>query len=168
MLSKKEKQQSWGESMARAAEIFEDMKDWRGAFKCLSAAARFNHNSSQLNLGNLYASGRGARKNLGLAEYWYKRAYKGGNLAAAYNLALDKKRQGDVDAAISWLKKAAARRDGSSYLALAEMYSKKVGGIKKAVDLLQQALEFNSEEIFDDDREKVESLLRKLQRGRKM
>ena len=166
MVSKRDRQRSWAEAMFRAAEVFEEMKDTRSAFKCLSVGAGLNDTACQLNLGNFYAAGIGTRKNLRRAEYWYKKAYQAGNVTAAFNLAIDRKRMGDVKSAISWLKKAIAKHDGNAFVALAEIYAKQAGGREKAVELLRRALDLNSDQISEDGREQAMSLLKKFEPAR--
>lgn len=72
------KDPSNAETLFRAAEIFEELGDLRTTFKCLSVAAALGHSSSQVRLGNMYASGR-TRKNLQLAAKWYRKAFRSGN-----------------------------------------------------------------------------------------
>src|SRR5579871_3787537 len=125
MWSKKQIQESRAETLFRAANVFEELEMFRDAFKCHLIAAELNHKFSQLNLGSYYASGRGVRKNLKLAESWSKRAYKNGVGAAAHNLALEKRGEGDIKAAIGWLKKAIAKQEAAAYVELADIYAGK-------------------------------------------
>jgi TPR repeat protein len=123
MILKKRNGQSQAAVLFRAAEILEDIGDMHGAFKCLLACAKLNHDSSQLNLGNMYAAGLGTKRNLKLAAHWYKRAYANWNVTGAFNFAIDRKRQGDVGSAITWFKKAVAKRHGGACIELAEIYA---------------------------------------------
>lgn len=147
------------ETLFRAAEIFEELGDQRTAFKCLSVAAGLGHDSSQLQLGNVYASGRGTRKNLKLAAKWYRKAYRGGNVSGAFNLAIDKRDRGDRKAAIGWFRRAAAQNHGGAMIELAKLY-RDSGAARNAADLLQRALLLSRDDIDDNERKEARALLR--------
>ena len=76
------------EELFRDAELREERRDFRGAFKSLLIAANRGDLLSFLNLGNYYAVGRGVRKDLREAARWYKRAYRNGVSAGALNLSV--------------------------------------------------------------------------------
>ena len=42
------------------------------------------------------------------AAYWYRQAYENGDGTGAFNLAIDKRDEGNFRAAVSWFKKAIA------------------------------------------------------------
>src|ERR1700722_8072313 len=65
------------------AERYEARGDLRNAFKSLLAGALLEDSGCQSNLGNFYSSGKGVRRSLEKAAYWYKRAYKNGAAYAA-------------------------------------------------------------------------------------
>jgi uncharacterized protein len=144
------------------AERYEEKGDFKNAFNCLLAAAQLGHHMSQLNLGNFYASGRGARRSLEKAANWYKKAYKNGNNDGALNLAIDRRNQGNVRSAVVWFKKAIAMNSGDAYIALAKIYKSRKGGQKAAADLLKRALLLSRDNISDDARKEAKSLLKKL------
>jgi TPR repeat protein len=142
------------------AEQYEEKGDLRTAFNRLLAAAQLEHAMSQVSLGNFYASGRGVRRNLEKAAYWYKKAYRNGYCDGALNLAIDRRNQGNVRSAVVWLKKAIAMNCGEAYVELAKIYSARKGGQKAAADLLRRALRMSRDDISDDAKEKAESLLK--------
>lgn len=149
-------------SLFLAAERFESTRQLRRAFQCLSEAANLGHASSQLNLGNYFASGIGVRKNLSKAAYWYKRAYRNGNEMAARNLALDKLAVGDTRSAIRWLRKGIEMKDGSSYVVLARIYSRQRGGKGKAERLLRRVSKLSSDYACELDQEEAAALLAEI------
>lgn len=110
------------ETLFRAAEIFEELGDLRTAFQCLSVAAGLGHSGSQIQLGNMYASGRGTKRDLGLAAKWYRKAFRGGDAGGAFNLEIDRRISGDRRSAISWFRKAAAQNHGGAMIELAKLY----------------------------------------------
>jgi TPR repeat protein len=162
MASKKSSDHSRAEVLFRAAEILEEMGDLQGAFRCLLGGAELGHDSSQLNLGNMYAAGLGTKKNLKLAADWYARAYRNGNVTAAFNLAIDKRRQGDVRSAVLWLKKALAKNHGGACIELAEIYARRPGMRPKARDLLERALKMSSDDITEDEKERAKIALQRI------
>jgi TPR repeat protein len=150
------------EQLFLKAEQFEEKNDLRNAFKCLLAGAQLGDTGSQLNLGNFYASGKGTRKSLEKAAYWYKEAYNNGYSTAALNLAIDRRNQGNVRSAVVWFKKAIAMGDGEACIALAKIYKSRKGGQKAAAGLLKRALRLNRDCISEAGREEAESLLRAI------
>src|SRR5260370_14289200 len=85
-----------GDRLFREAEQCEEIGDLGTAFKRLMAGARLGHAMSQVNLGNFYASGKGVRRNLEKAAYWYKKAYQNGYSDGALNLAIDRRDAGNI------------------------------------------------------------------------
>ncbi len=152
------------ESLFREADHFEEKGDFKNAVNSYLAAARLGHHMSQLNLGNLYASGKGGKKNLERAAYWYKKAYKNGNSDGALNLAIDRRTAGNMRSAVVWFKKAIAMNSGEACIELAKIYNSRKGGRKAATNLLKQALRMNRDGISEAAKEEAESLLRALTR----
>ena len=155
------------EAMFGEAERYEEMGDFRSAFKRLLVAAQLGHFMSQLALGNFYAWGRGVRRDPEKAAYWYKKAYKNGNSDGAYNLAIDRKNEGNVRSAVTWFKKAVEMNDGEACVALAKIYSARKRGQKAAEALLRRALRLSRGYISDDAKEEAESLLKKMAKVQK-
>jgi TPR repeat protein len=148
------------DSLFNEADKYEEKGDFRNAFKCFLTAAQLGDSWGQVNLGNLYASGRGVRRNLEKAAHWYKKAYKNGNRCGALNLAIDRRNEGRVRSAVIWFKKAIAMNDGDACIELAKIYKARKGGQKAAADLLRRALRMSRDDISDDAKEKAESLLK--------
>jgi TPR repeat protein len=146
------------EKLFLEAERFEAMGDFKSAFKSLLAGARLGDSGGQANLGNFYASGKGSRKNLENAAYWYKRAYRNGAGYAASNLAIDRRSAGNIQSAVVWFRKAIARKDGEACILLAKIYIARKGGQKAAVTLLRQALRMKWDYLSESGREEAESL----------
>lgn len=144
------------------AEKYEDAGNLQMAFSCLSEAAKRGHASSQLNLGNCYASGAGTRRNSAKAAYWYRKAFQNGNEAAARNLAIDRLVAGNTRSAIHWLEKGVENKDGGSYVLLAGIYSKRRGGKSKAVRLLQRVLKLDADCASGADKEDARALLTEI------
>jgi TPR repeat protein len=160
MTSAKRDKTSASEGLFHEAERYEEKGDLRNAFKCLLAAAQLGHVSSQINLGNFYASGTGVRRNLEKAAHWYKKAYKRGDNCGALNLAIDRRNQGNIKSAVIWFKKAIAMNCGEACIELAKIYKTRRGGQKAAATLLRQALRMSRDNISDSAKEQAESLLK--------
>lgn len=150
------------ESLFLQAERYEEAGDFKSAFKCLLASAQAGDTSSQLNLGNFYADGKGIKKNLAEAARWYKKAYKNGDRTGALNLAIDRRNEGRTRSAVIWFKKAVAMNDGDAFIALAKIYRTRKGGQRTAIDLLRQVLLMNRTDISDDGKEEAASLLKEI------
>lgn len=148
------------------AERYEEKGDFRNAFMRLSAAAELGHVGSQINLGNFYASGTGARRNLEKAAYWYKKAYRNGDRIGALNLAIDKRNNGNIRSAVTWFKKAIAMNDGAACIYLARIYNGQKGGQKAAAALLRRAVRMSRDDISGAAKEEAESLLKTIDKDR--
>lgn len=153
---------------ARAARLFidadkyEEKRNFRAAFECYLSAAKLGDTGCQVNLGNYYSWGRGTRKSLEKAAYWYKKAYRGGEASGAHNLAIDRRNQGDLRSAIFWFKKAVAMDDGDAHIELAKIYAPNRGGRKKAIELLRRTLRLRRVNISQAGREEADSLLQEI------
>jgi TPR repeat protein len=159
MTSSKHDKTPNAEGLFREAEQHEEKGDFRGAFKCLLAAAQLGHHMSQLNLGNFYASGTGVRRDLAKAAHWYKKAYKNGNNDGALNLAIDRRNEGNLRSAVVWFKKAIAMNSGDACIELARIYGARTGGQKAAIELLRRALRMSRDNISETAKEEAEYLL---------
>jgi len=60
------------EKFLRAAEQFEESGNFKSAFKSLLAGALLEDSGCQANLGSFYASGKGMRRSLEKAAFWYR------------------------------------------------------------------------------------------------
>jgi TPR repeat protein len=150
------------ETLFSQAYRHEEKRDFKSAFKCLSIAARLGHTGSQINLGNFYSWGKGVRKNAKDAAYWYKLAYKNGDSTGAFNLAIDKRNEGNTRAAVTWFKKALEMKYGEAAIELAKIYMTRRDGKDTAIDLLRRTRSMKREEISDDAKNEAASLLSKL------
>jgi TPR repeat protein len=155
------------EELFRDAEQKEDRGDLHGALGSHLLAAKLGNVLSQLALGNFYAAGRGAKKNLQEAKRWYKRAYRNGVSAGAINLAVDLQKQGNARNAIAWLKRAAAMNDGDACVRLAKVYLQRRNGTNTAVEFLRKAVSLTSSNISDEAREQAQALLKKADKASK-
>ena len=157
----KRKKTAYGKFLLEA-ERYEESGDFKSAFKSLLAGALLEDSGCQANLGNFYSSGKGTRKSLENAAYWYKRAYRNGAGYAASNLAIDCRNAGNIRSAVIWFKKAIARKDGDACIPLAKIYVARRGGQKVAVTLLRHPLRMSRDYLSQSGREEAESLLREL------
>ena len=164
MTSAKRRKSPDTERLFLEAEQYEENGDFRNAFERLLTAAQLGDVGSQLNLGNFYARGKGVRKNLEKAAYWYKKAYKNGESYGAFNLAIDRRNEGKIRSAVIWLKRAIAMNHGEACIALAKISSARKGGQKTATNLLRRALRLSRDFVSDDAKEEAKSLLKKIGR----
>ena len=162
MTAAKRKKTADAEKFLLEAERYEESGDLKSAFKSLLAGARLEDSGCQANLGNFYSSGKGTRKSLENAAYWYRRAYRNGAGYAASNLAIDCRNAGNIRSAVIWFKKAIVRKDGDACIPLAKIYVARRGGQKVAITLLRHALRMSRDYLSQSGREEAESLLREL------
>ena len=91
----------------------EEKGDFRGAVRAYRKAASDGDTASQSNLGNLLDDKiKPARPTE--AVYWYKRAARHGNWAAASNLAIHYRNLGQSRWELHWLKVAAKLGDSDA------------------------------------------------------
>jgi TPR repeat protein len=150
------------ERLLSDAERFEESGNYKMAAEMLLRGAKLGSDSCQLNLGNYYADGTGVRRDLGKAAHWYKNAYKNGNSWGAFNLAIDKRNNGDLRSAERWFKKAIAMRHGGAHLQLAKMYLAQCKEEATAHKLLRQVIRMSRDNASSDEKAEAESLLRGL------
>ena len=111
----------------------------------------------------MYSAGRGVRKDLKKAAFWYKKAFNDrGSSTAAINLGIDLKNSGNIKGAIRWFEKARALGDGYAYIQLARIYAVRKTGRKKAESLLKEVLASDSENVTELDKEDAQQLLGNL------
>ena len=152
------------EALFLAAEYLEDRGELRAAFQCLLAGAEGGDEFSQLSLGNYFSDGTGIRKDLKKAAYWYRKAYNNQGRGvrwstAALNLAINFRNSGNLKAAMSWFERARALKDGSACLELARIHATRKGGRRKAVILLKEVIELDSDYSTELDKEAAEAML---------
>ncbi len=156
---------SRAEKLLSDAERYESSGHFRKAFRCLQTAAYLGDAGGQVNLGNFYAWGRGVRRDLAKAAYWYKKTYRSrsGVTAlsgvAALNLAIDRRNAGNIRSAVFWFKRAIAMKEGDAFIELAKMYQARRAKRRAAAGLLRRALRLSRDHISDAAKEKAASLL---------
>lgn len=120
-------------------------KDAAKAATWFRSAADAGDATAQLNLASLYHRGEGVAQDDAQAVVWLTKAAEQGLLPAMLELAgwdLRPEHGGNVDAAISWYKKAADVGDASAQVALGDIYAdQKLGRLDyaQAVDWYRKA-----------------------------
>jgi TPR repeat protein len=116
-----------------------------------------------LDLGYFYDAGIGTSSDKARAMYWYKRAYRMGDAAAASNIAVLYKEQCKSRLAFAWYARSAALGDGDSSLELAKMCL--AGrGIRRSVPGARKHLRsaLSSKLITEESREEAQDIMRQL------
>lgn len=147
---------------ARAQDAWE-RNDNASAFQLFGRAAKGGLDNCMLNLGYFYDEGLGTKQDKEKAMYWYKRAYRKGNAAAASNIAILYRERSDFGIAIRWFKKAVELGDGDAAVELAMIYmsGREVRRSKaKSERWANEAL--SSKLITDDGRERAAIILEQL------
>jgi TPR repeat protein len=152
--------------MARNDQLFiradelEDRGELKAAFRLFLAGAKSGDVSCQLNLGNYYDDAKGIRRNRKAALYWYRRAYRRGNAAAASNLGMMWRNEGKPGRALVWFKRAVKMGDDEANLEIAKHYLEKENLPRRALPHLRRVVKSNS--VTEAGAEEAEALLRKL------
>jgi tetratricopeptide (TPR) repeat protein len=163
---KKSKSSSTRSRMARNDQLFiradelEDRGELKAAFRLFLAGAKAGDVSCQLNLGNYYDDAKGIRRSREAALYWYRRAYRRGNAAAASNLGIMWRNEGKRGRALAWFKRAVKMGDDEANLEIAKHYLEKENLPRRALPHLRRVVKSNS--VTEAGAEEAEALLRKL------
>jgi TPR repeat protein len=115
----------------------------KGAFRLFLAAAKAGDSGCQLNVGNYYDDGKGVRRNRVAALYWYKRAYRRGDAAAAYNIGITWRNECQPKRALSWFRRAAKMGDHEANLEIAKYYIRDEKTPRKAIPHLERVCRSN-------------------------
>jgi TPR repeat protein len=168
MMSAKQIKTLDAERLFKKADQYDEKGDFKNAFKCFLAAAQLGNTGCQVNLGNYYSWGKGVRKDPDKGVYWYKKAYKNGYGTGAFNLAMQRKSEGNLRSAVFWFKKIVAKNnDGDACVELAKIYIGRKGGQNTAANLLKRALRMNERLMSGGAKEEAESLLKKISTTKK-
>lgn len=112
------------------------------AYKLFRQCAEIGDAGCMLNLGYFFDEGIDVIQDEDKAMYWYKKAYRCGYLAAASNIAILYREQGNRRLMFQWFKRSVALGDGDSEVELANLYMTGTGvrkSLSKATDLLRRA-----------------------------
>ena len=99
-----------------------DNAQFQRAFRLFERGAICGIRGCMLDLGYFYDVGIGTRADKSKAMYWYMRAYRLKDGAAASNIAILYRERGNNRLAFHWFKRAADLGDGDANLELAKCY----------------------------------------------
>lgn len=105
----------------------EGFSDWR-------ELASKGHASSQLNVGAMYALGRGVQKNVASAISWFVKAAEAGNTTAQYNLGMMNVQLRDYVGAYKWTLVASRRAENKELRDRAEANLRRLSRALSAAD----------------------------------
>src|SRR6266568_8045078 len=94
----------------------------KSAFRLMLAAAKSGDSGAQVDLGYFYDTGIGVKRNRKAALYWYRRAARRGEGAAAANIGTIFRDEKDMKRALSWFRRAAKMGNGDANLEMAKIY----------------------------------------------
>ena len=135
-----------------------DHGNFRRAFRLFLAGAKAGDKSCQLNLGYLYDTGKGVRRNRSAALYWYKRAYRQRDAPAATNIGTVWRDEGQHKRALSWFRKAVKLGDDEAHLEIAKLYLQNEDDPAKAIPHLQKVCQ--SDWVTEAGQEEAAKLLK--------
>jgi uncharacterized protein len=129
----------------------------------LLKGAKAGDTSCQILLGNYLSGGRkGISIDQTRAIYWYKQAYKQGNSTAPFNLAMDYRKQGDVDEAYRWFELSVEAGNNEAHLALAKIWLHDRENKAKAIKHLKAVFQGNPRDVSELGRDEARTMLRRL------
>jgi TPR repeat protein len=158
--------QSELDDLFRRADAAYEKGELKSAFRLFLAAAKRGDTGCQINLGNLYANGKGVKPNHRAAMYWYLKAYRQGATGAAHNIGLMLRDEGKFDRAIAWMLREGNGVDGDASLEIAKICLRNKKDKGKAIHYLKQALGADRRYMFPESIPEARKLLRSL--GRKL
>ncbi len=130
------------------------------AFRLFLAAAKAGDSSSQVNVGFFYDTGQGVKKSRTQAMYWYRKAARRGDAAAATNIGTVYRDEKRPRLALRWFEKAVALGDEGAMLHMARLYAGPLESPMKARRLLRKVLA--SKNVTEDSQEQAAQILEQL------
>ena len=165
----------WGRVMAtqmsgrlskseREALFLEADRQWEGGklrstFQLLLRCAKAGESGAQLNLGYMYDTGAGIKRNRERAMYWYRRAYRNGYASAANNIGTIFRDEGQPKAALAWFERAIRMGDDDPNLEIAKLCLGPLGEGRKAILHLRRAIA--GVNVCEASRDEARKLLKK-------
>jgi TPR repeat protein len=128
------------------------------AFRLFLTCAKAGDSGCQVNLGTFYRDGIGVKPNRDRALFWYRRAYRHGEAAAASNVGVIYRDEKNLKQALAWFQRA---KDGDADLAIALMYLQEQEQTK-AIYYLERACK--AERVTEASRDEARQLLKRLLR----
>lgn len=162
-LLKEQKALSSGDLLYMEADLLDGRGRYAEAVPLLLKGAKRGDTSCQILLGNYLSDGRkGIPIDRKRAVYWYKQAYKQGDSTAAFNLAMDYRKQGDVDEAYRWFELSVKAGNNEAHLALAKIWLHDRENKAKAIKHLKAVFQGNPRDVSELGRDEARSMLRRL------
>ena len=147
------------------ADALLDAGHHREAFRLFHEAARAGHRASWLNVGYCFDVGRGVRRSRERALFWYRKAAKKGNGAAATGIGTVYRDEGRPRLAARWFLKAVSLGDTDALLDLAKLYLGPLNDRTKARSALARVA--RARNVTEDTREQAKALLSRMHPPRK-
>jgi TPR repeat protein len=167
-LLKEQKALSSGDLLYMEADLLDGRGRYAEALPLLLKGAKTGDTSCQILLGNYLSGGRkGVPIDQKRAIYWYKQAYKQGDSTAAFNLAMDYRKQGDVDEAYRWFELSVLAGDNEAHLALAKIWLHERKNKAKAIKHLKGVFLGNPNDVSELGRDEARTMLRRLRTAHK-
>jgi TPR repeat protein len=162
-LVREQKALSSGDLLYMKADLLDARGRYAEALPLLLKGAKAGDASCQILLGNYFSNGRkGVRIDHTRAIYWYKQAYKQGSSIGASNLAMQYRRQGDIDGAYRWFELAVESGDNEAHLNLAKIWLHERENRTKAIKHLKAVFKGNPGDVSELARDEARMMLRRL------
>ena len=139
-----------------------DDGDTRSGSRVLLAAAQMGHLEAQQGVGYLHDVGKGLTRSVEKALYWYRKAARRGDAAAATNIGLLYRERHANAVAMRWFRKALALGNSDALIEIAKLQATSPRGHRRAIAGLRHLVA--RKDITESTREEAEILLRELNR----
>jgi hypothetical protein len=149
------------ERMFFEADALVDAGHHREAFRLFHKAARAGHRASWLNVAYCFSVGLGVRRSRERALFWYRKAVKKGDGAAATSIGMVYRDEGRPRLAARWFRKAVLLGYTDALLDLAKLYLGPLDDRAKARAALARVA--RARDVSVDTQEQAEALLAQLQ-----
>jgi hypothetical protein len=133
------------------------------AFRLFLVGAKAGDYGAQLNLGTFYSDGIGVKRNRSQALYWYRRAYRHGDGAAASNIGVVYRDEGNLRSALEWFQRAVKFKDADAHLEIAKIYIQR-GETEKALACLKRVRTAKAGYVTEASREEAKRLVEEYQK----
>lgn len=151
------------DALLQLAYVASDAGDFARARQCYGQGASLGDAECLHALAYMHDVGEGADQDKAIAMKLYRRAWRRGSHAAASNIAILYREQGNMSMMFRWFKRVASAGDGSAQLEMAKCYLVGSGVRRNPPAALRcLAVAIRSDYITEYEREEAQAMLTAL------
>ena len=151
------------DALLRIAFAAAEEGDFERARVCYERGAELGDGMCFQALGYMYDVGEGVAVDKVMALKLYRAAWRRGDHAAAFNIAIIYRKRGQMRTMFRWFERVARAGDGSAQLEMAKCYLRGIG-VRKDIQAALRCLAVarTSDYISEHERDEAQTLLRAL------